>query len=279
MTDTDSSVNGRADGGGEQNSQGEDEAAEGREPEPMGGGIAEIPGQANEEAGGDVDSELLRVATLFNEEEYAAALKEAYRVTQQHPAHIDGYIWCGKILVKLGRFEDALNAYRRGLDIDPNHKAIVSDLKKMQTDIIAARETRAKEGEDDYNALKLCSQDPYPGDEELLLLEAEILDKKRLNDVPKLTDEIPGVGDRDEACARARTLKEDGDSDAALVSYRTALQVDPNNPELWAEKAEILFGRGQHKEALLCCNAVVPGMRTADVWMMGGKKKIDRQAL
>ena len=118
---------------------------------------------------------------------YRPALEDAKAALRFSPNNLDATIAAGKATLKLERFNDCYAYYKQGLVLDPHNGEIKADLKFLQDAIMDDYEKKTKdEPERTYNAVELCSQDYYPGDDELYKLETEILLKKYKIDVSRI---------------------------------------------------------------------------------------------
>lgn len=125
----------------------------------------------------DIELLLRRSKCYYNLKDYKLAFNDAKSAYDIDSTHIQACVWCGRAATKLKQFEKAFRFYKDGLKVDAKSSLITEDLQKLQRAILAEHD---KVGQDEptYNAVKFCSQDPYPGDKELYELEQEILDKK-----------------------------------------------------------------------------------------------------
>ena len=146
------------------------------------------------------------------------------------------------------------------------------------------------------DAVNLCSQSAYPGDDELEALEREIMAKWKLDQPPDVQGkpsrdseaarenleldqppDVQGKPSRDSEAARenlelARSaLRAGGKQCDALGYIDLALETDIVNAALWLQRATVLIAVGDLREAFRSCGALEPADRTADIWKMGGK--------
>jgi len=112
------------------------------------------------------------------------ALDDANLVRKADPKCTSGYALCGRALTKLMKFEEALETFKLGLEIDRNDIEVTSGLKDMQTDILDNFEKAS--GESSYDAVTMSSQEPYPGDSDLEIMEKEIMQAWGINMFPPI---------------------------------------------------------------------------------------------
>lgn len=202
--------------------------------------------------------------------------KEAYEdisvFLKRKPSSISGYVIGGKVLVKLKRYEDAAKLYRRGLDVDRDSEKIEEGLHQLENEIMSQFEAQEKKmPKPGNNVLKLCSQEPYPGDERLGNAEDETLQKWGLKKLPELLPRLPDLGMSTQEYEHAKQLKMAGNLVSALERLHVALEYDPANFALWAENAEWLFESGELNKAFTNCQVVPREFRSKKVWILGGK--------
>lgn len=93
--------------------------------------------------------------------------------------YVDVFIFGGRVVIKLEKYEDVYYCYKVGLKIVLKYKEIIEDLKEFQKIIIKDVEMKVVVYEErDYNVVDFCMQDFYLGDVDLFKLEVEILEKK-----------------------------------------------------------------------------------------------------
>lgn len=198
------------------------------------------------------------------------AIEDALEVIKSNPDITDGYTLHGKALTKANRFEDALMAFRKGLEIDPNDKVITENLREMQKAIVSSYEKKEKGKDMSYNAVNLCSQEPYPGDDELAEYEREIIELKGYNKLPSVYCGMPDPELALKYLQLARKENKAGNLTTALKSYEISLEKDPLNFDTWTEKAAILQKLERHGDAFQCVSAVPAECRSGDIWKLGG---------
>ena len=93
--------------------------------------------------------------------QYQDSFDDAQLWVEHKPDVTQGFFLCGRALAKLEKFEEALSVYRQGLEINSKDPDLTEGLKTMQNDILQSYEKKSAEGS--YNAVKMSSQDPYPG--------------------------------------------------------------------------------------------------------------------
>ncbi|KAK7491286.1 hypothetical protein BaRGS_00017557 [Batillaria attramentaria] len=124
--------------------------------------------------------------------------------------------------------------------------------------------------EDEKHAVSLCSQNPYPGDEELQTLETEIMVKWKLDQRPDIISRGSDPKEAQANLSAARKALASGEQCDALGFIDMALETDILNEALWLQRATVLIAIGDLREAFRSCCALPPAIRTADIWKMGG---------
>ncbi|GAB1600558.1 uncharacterized protein LOC106876117 [Argonauta hians] len=203
------------------------------------------------------------------------AIEDAKQLIKNQPDSTSGYILHGKALTKAKKFEDALSAYRKGLDVDPNDKIIAQSLKDMQKAIVSSYEQKAKGKDMSYNAVNLCTQEAYPGDDELAENERQIIEAKRLNKLPSIYSGMPDPEEAHKFLLLARKEIKAGNLLSALKSYDVSLSRDPLNFDSWCEKSMVLHQLERNGEAYQCISAIPSECRSSDNWKLGGKILFD----
>ena len=128
--------------------------------------------------------------------------------------------------------------------------------------------------ETEYNAVSMCSQDYYPGDDELYIMENEILEKKyklttkvdsiKTVDLPT-KKEAASLGVMAHNCHEAKQLNE------AIHYCHAALAKDPSNFRLLQMRAEVFHGLKEEISALQDLFLIPKPYRSPEVWKLGGK--------
>ena len=175
----------------------------------------------------DLNLDLLarRSECFYELGKYQDAFDDAQLLVEHHPDMTSGFYLCGRALTKMEKFEEALSVYRQGLAIDAKDPDLKEGLKSMQDDIMKCYERKG--GESTYNAVKMSSREPYPGDEELEKMENEILAKWRILEYP---DIILTVQDQQKALKEfhgALQLMKAGNNSQAIdkIQVGTLLQI------------------------------------------------------
>ncbi|XP_064598978.1 uncharacterized protein LOC135465626 isoform X2 [Liolophura sinensis] len=205
-------------------------------------------------------------------EQPVKSLEDSKTIISVEAFNPKGYLLAGRSCLMLKRFEDALSFYQRGLQVDPKNKEIASDLKNMQKVIV--KEYEARGSEKGYNAVKFCSQDPYPGDDALLVMEQEILDMKHLRKAKTLTEMAP-TNKRDPKVAVNEAMigeqhRRRGDYPRALHHLGNAVVLDPANISVRYLRALAYHQHGDAPSAIADLIAIPKPARHKDVWKSGG---------
>lgn len=165
-----------------------------------------------------------RATCRYEMKQFEESIEDAKKVLEINTQSTSGYALWGNALTKMKKFDDALATFRLGLDIDSNDLEIKNGLKTMQADIIETYEMN-KETNTSYDAVKMSSQEPYPGDNELESLEKEIMENWGITGFPQL--EV-GVQDQQKALkaySAALQLRKAGNDEQALEKMKVGIAI------------------------------------------------------
>ncbi|XP_041374696.1 potential protein lysine methyltransferase SET5-like [Gigantopelta aegis] len=206
----------------------------------------------------------------FEMHNYADAADDAASVLKRKPGETCGYILKGKCLTQLKRFEEAFDVYKHGLTIDPDDVGITQELARLQREIISHHDT-TETIESSYNAVTLCSQDCYPGDDELMRQELKTMADRKLDELPTLTSRTPNLKLSTEEVLKADIEKAAGNLNGFLQSLTMALEYNMGDTSLLKERAEVLKKLGDFAEAFRTCNVIDKKKRSKNDWILGGR--------
>ncbi|XP_076470166.1 protein-lysine N-methyltransferase SMYD4-like [Babylonia areolata] len=209
----------------------------------------------------------------FRLQDYSAALTDAEAAMVENSRDLAPYVAAGQACIAMGRYKEALQFFKAGLQIDPNSKILVEQLRQLQTTILQQSET-AVESEPSYNALDFCTQDPYPGDDVQLRLEREILETKYKVSDALLKGQDGVKANQAEAVKYLKLAYEaisTGRYQESVEQCTKAINAEPTNVFARKFRAQLLFDNNDLVEALKDLWAIPKGSRTPDVWNMGGK--------
>lgn len=216
-----------------------------------------------------------RSRLYFKSQQYEKAYEDAKSALQIEPKYVDALVAAGKATQKLQNYLESFEFYKEGLALDPKNAEIAEDLRKLQSLLVSDYERDNELEENTYNAVELCSQDVYPGDDELFKLEIEILLKKYKIDATKMIKpEQVDLKTKKEAATiavMAYNAREDGRLQEALECIQVALKKDRTNARMIQIRAEIFWGLGEDKKALQDLISIPKPHRVAEVWKLGGK--------
>ncbi|KAK0049758.1 hypothetical protein Bpfe_020779 [Biomphalaria pfeifferi] len=188
-------------------------------------------------------------------------------------------ILCGKACSKLGFYTEALEYFKDGLKLDSKNAIIIQELKQLQTTILNEQKVESDTQDCTYSAVSLCSQAIYPGDDQLLNLEKEILTIKY-----KILD--------DEFYNRASQAKKDVQLEAHLVQaayecliaeqlqdsltlISKAVSMDPGNVFYRSFRAQVYFNMKQWHKVIQDYWVIPKPKRKPEVWKQGGKALLE----
>ncbi|XP_045193581.2 uncharacterized protein LOC123549506 [Mercenaria mercenaria] len=216
-----------------------------------------------------------RSKLFYSAQLYRQALDDAKSALKINPKSIDGLVAAGKASLKLQNFLESYEFYKEGLALDPKNSEIAEDLRNLQTILLSDYENDRELSERSYNAVELCSQDVYPGDDELFKLEVEILAKKHKTDATKCIApaqvDMKTRKDAATIAVMAYNALEDGRLQEALECIQVALRKDSTNARMIQIRAEIFRDLGEDEKALQDVMSIPKPHRVADVWKLGGK--------
>lgn len=211
----------------------------------------------------------------FKDQNYQQAYEEAKSALKIEPNNLDALVAAGKASLKLQNFLESFEFYKEALALDPKNKEIAEDLRKLQSLLLADYERDNELSENTYNAVVLCSQDVYPGDNELFKLEVEILAKKYKIDATKsikpVDIDLKTKKDAASIAVMAYNAHENGRLQDALECIQVALNKDETNLRMIQIRAEIFRDLGEDLKALQDVFSIPKSLRMADVWKLGGK--------
>ncbi|KAK3603900.1 hypothetical protein CHS0354_042911 [Potamilus streckersoni] len=210
---------------------------------------------------------------LFGKGDYHKALQNAKAALQIEDRNINACIIAGRSATKLKRFEESYNFYRDGLTIDPKNKIITEELIDLQKILLDHFDKMSLEAEEqDYNAVHLCSQEVYPGDQELFLLEKEILEKKYKVDSCLHSTIVDPIKKKEAAKSlmNAHTNMLAGNTDAAIRQCTIALDADPLNIAARQLRAQLDQEKGNIEKSVQDVMAIPKTNRSVDIWKFGG---------
>ncbi|KAH3768787.1 hypothetical protein DPMN_170004 [Dreissena polymorpha] len=216
-------------------------------------------------------------STLFSEKGlYRQALEDAKSALRLEPKHVPALIAAGRAALKLKRFEESYKFLNEGLTLDSKNEKIVESLRLLQDEIVSDYDERAQGiPEKTYKAVELCSQDVYPGDDELYKHEVEILLKKYTIDIADIVKpaDVP-LSKRKEAASfgvMAYNARSDGRLEEALQCCHVALGKDPGNYRLLHMRAMVFDDLEEPAHALKNLVMIPKPFRFVEAWKLGGK--------
>ncbi|KAL4234655.1 hypothetical protein ACF0H5_006296 [Mactra antiquata] len=217
-----------------------------------------------------------RSCLFYERELYNQALEDAKTALMYDPQCMNALIAAGRAALKMGKFDQSYAFYKDGLEIDPKNNIIIEDLKLLQKNIVSEYERKAESiKEDSYNAVQLCSQDVYPGDNELYKLEIEILQRKYKIDPTKAIAptqvDLKVRKDAASFAVMAFNFRKDGMTQEALQSIQVAVGKDGGNYRLIQMRAEIWHDLGEDINALRDVVGIPKPCREMNTWKLGGK--------
>lgn len=203
---------------------------------------------------------------------FELAIKQAKGLLETDAKNVEASILGGHAAMKLGRFEEAYEMLKIGLEADPKNKRIADEFRQLQKAIMELCDNEVGD-ETSYNALSMCSQDIYPGDDELFIYEREIL-KVKYDVENKQIQPMPVSGQRAKDAAREALVAHGciaSDLNDALRHCSCALDMDCNNAGIRQLRADIYYQRGEFIEALKDLYTIPKSKRSPSSWKIGGE--------
>lgn len=209
-------------------------------------------------------SEILkkRSKCYFKMGQYARAFDDIVEILKIWPSWTEGYIYAGSCLTHLKDLRKAMLIYQNGLKMDPRNEIFQKGLMNVKAKLLL-------NGGTTYDPLTLCSQDAYPGDEQLVKIEQQKLDQIGLVEIPeflKVPDTLKLRGLIQSVCKH----KEDGDLHLAEACLMAAIREDTDNYGLYHVLSDLLFQNGRFEKAYQFCEMIPKYSRSFDIWVLGG---------
>jgi tetratricopeptide (TPR) repeat protein len=224
------------------------------------------------------DNYVDRSKLFYKSQLYRQALDDAKSALEINPKSSNALIAAGKSALKLQSFMESFEFYKEALVQDPKNSEIAEDLRNLQNVLLSDYERDSELAEREYNAVELCSQDVYPGDNELFKLEVEILLKKHKIDATKYIApaqiDMKTRKDAASIAVMAYNSREDGRLQEALECIQVAIRKDGTNARMIQIRAEIFWELGEHVNALRDLMSIPKPHRIAEVWKLGGKERL-----
>ena len=205
----------------------------------------------------------------FEMHNYECAVDDATSVLKRKPGETCGYILKGKCLTRLKRFQEAFNVYKDGLTVDPDDVGINTELARLQREIISHHDSKETK-ETSYEAVTFCSQDLYPGDDELISHEQNKMADRKLDELPTFTPKTTDLQLSTAEVMKAETAKTSGNLQDVLKYLTMALEYNMGETSLLRKRAEVLKQLGDLIEAFRTCNVIDNKKRSKSDWILGG---------
>ncbi|XP_063441122.1 uncharacterized protein LOC134721815 [Mytilus trossulus] len=217
---------------------------------------------------------LKRAQQYFKKEEYEKCFNDAKHALDLDESLVDAAVLGGEAATKCGKFQGAHSIFSIGLKQNKKDENLIQGLKKLQRAIVNSYDTEDTT-EQGYNAVDLCTQSPYPGDDQLLNLEKEILDRRHdIREVSRLPKKEIDPDLRQRAAQAAMAGHKSmiaGKFPDALESFTYAVDIETDNIILRRLRAEVFFINQDPVSAMKDLMHIQKPERTADAWKLGGK--------
>ena len=212
-----------------------------------------------------------RSGYLYEKGAYSVALEDARAAIKLDSSHLPAYLAAASATLKLKKFDEAYYFYKEGLKLDPKSPEIIDGLKQLQ-ELIIADHDKTKTHENSYNAVNLCSQDIYPGDDELFRQESDIVSiKYKIVSAVNQTIKNQNIREANTEAMMAHQCHMTGKSQDALYHCNASLSKDKTNVAARYLRAQLYIDAKDMKGALQDLMLIPKTRRTADIWKMGGK--------
>ncbi|BFZ13306.1 hypothetical protein BsWGS_16347 [Bradybaena similaris] len=208
--------------------------------------------------------------------EHNLALEDGKRAKNLDQTSVEASVLCGKACGRLELFTESLQHFKDCLKTDPSNKVITEELKQLQLQILKQQKECSEKDESSYSAVTLCSQSIYPGDDQLLNMEKEILEVKYKicedeyykEKKPKVKKDAQLESQLVQAAYECLTLERLEES-LALISK--VISMDPGNIFYRTFRAQVYMNMKQWAKVVQDYWIIPKPHRKPDVWKQGGK--------
>lgn len=205
---------------------------------------------------------------------YEKAISTAKSSLQSDGVNVDVAILGSRAARQAGDFEQSYHFLKAALDYEPKNRKVANEFKQLHAAIEEASGDDAIE-EKSYNALQFCSQEYYPGDDELFCNERQILELKyKIETKPQILN--PVEAQRAKRAAReaivAHGLMSTNNLSDAIYHCTCAIDFDPTNVAIRQLRADMMEMNGDVTGALGDLYMIPKPKRSASVWKHGGNE-------
>lgn len=195
--------------------------------------------------------------------DYAAAREAAQKAVDRDPSLIHAWHLLAIAREQLGDWPGALQAYERGLSLDPANPPIANDLGRLafKMEMLPQAEALFRH----YLAFRPNAPESTNN------LACVLRSQMRYDEaIEVLKPALQAHPDKVMLWNTLGTVMEDmGETEQAGLFYREALRLDPTQAKARYNLANAMFAAGQHDEAINQCREAMDGARTSeDLTMM-----------
>lgn len=170
---------------------------------------------------------------------YEAALKDAEETVRLNPKWPKGYSRKGSALVGMQNYIEAFDAYRSGLEFDPNNAALLQGQAEIQN-IVLSQLVRGTPMDEDPSPASPQKETPKPQAKE----EPKPAEDENLPENKKLARKCKDLGN-------AAYKKKDFET--ALQHYHEALEHDPTDITYYNNIAAVYFEQKEYEKCISEC--------------------------
>jgi len=191
-----------------------------------------------------------RSAAHASKEDYQHALEDAEKTVQLKPDWGKSYSRLGAAFFGLRRLDEAVAAYRKGLQVEPGNAQLQEGLQnvevlKAQIDMINQRAEEYKKAEQrkkEQEKKKKEEEERKKKEEERKKKEAEIPQEKR---------------ESQEAKEKGNEFYKKKEFENALAQYLRSLELDPDNFNVKLNISAVYFEMGEVEKCIESCKEVI----------------------
>lgn len=221
---------------------------------------------------------------------YDKALLDAQFATKEQSKHEKGYEIQLQCAIKLEKWRDAYATTQKCERLFPEN-ALMSQHKEevvkhvVQLEAAAQSESDVKDKQKKFkkaikeseakflrgNYLKLCGQDPYPGDYDKLQADRKWAAENKYIEPVYVEFRKPNPDSAGTQRNMGERMMETGETDKAFLAFTKALELFPMSMKNWYNRAWCLYELELYPQAYNHIANVTEGERNAELWKLAGK--------
>jgi len=218
------------------------------------------------------------------------ALLDSQFATKENPKYEKAYELQLQCAMKLEKWRDAWETIQKGeryfeqnATFKQHKEEVVHKVVELenqakaaseQTDKLKAFKQAMKESEEKFlrgNYLKLCGQDPYPGDYDKLQADRKWCAENKYIEPVYVEFRKPNPDTAGTQRNMGERMMEKGEYDNAFLAFTKALELFPMSISNWYNRAWCLYELELYPQAFNHIANVDDGQKTADIWKLGGR--------